>query len=317
MGPHPPARSYDERVRLSLRAAAVAVVVAAVLVPASPGAPPAPSFEGRIVFSRGGPHGGLYVLRAGRIRPVRLTARPGDDHPAWSPDGRRVAFVRYEGGRADLYLVRVDGSGLRRLTRDGRSYGPSWSPRGGEIAFGREAAGGADVYALDVETGHVRRLTRDRLVEGGPAWSPDGSRIVLAGYLEGAPPSPLRLYVVGSRGSRARRLGPRDATSPSWSPDGRRIAFVDATDGSIRMLGPDGGRVRKLLDLRDLPGGGSFAPNFTSRPAWSSDGGQLVFAAGSPATSHLYLLDLPTSSVRQLTRGRVQDESPAWFEARR
>jgi Tol biopolymer transport system component len=124
----------------------------------------------------------IYVVDTDGGGPRRVTARPlespGDFGPVWSPDGKRIAFVRAsEQDVTDVYVVNPDGSGLRRLTRTGDASEPAWSADGRTIAFSRRITSGqfeqGDLYVIDAEGGGLRRLTTSpRLVESGPVWAP-------------------------------------------------------------------------------------------------------------------------------------------------
>jgi dipeptidyl aminopeptidase/acylaminoacyl peptidase len=92
----------------------------------------------------------IFITRLGGT-PRRLTYRGGSS-PSWSPHGTKLAFGRSTGsGRAGIYLVRRDGSGLRRLTR---GAGPVWSPNGRWIAFGRSG----DLYVIRTDGQGLRRV---------------------------------------------------------------------------------------------------------------------------------------------------------------
>jgi Tol biopolymer transport system component len=241
--------------------------------------------------------------------PARITTDPGDDQPAWSPDGSEIAFNRYTNGRQDVYVMRADGSGIRQLTTDGSSSSPGWSPDGATIVFARETPGHADIYTMQRDGTDVTRLTHDALREYTPVWSPDGSSIA---FVSGS----TRIYVMHADGSNKSRIGPDNAALARWSPDGSKIAFVDERTGSISVINRDGSGMRQILDVRTLPDEGEFQPNFTW-PTWSPDGTKILFAAGSPAVSHLYIIGLYGSGLARWTTGSVTDESPAWAMDRR
>jgi TolB protein len=163
------------------------------------GTTPAWSPDGqRIVFSRRVGRGAdLYLVRAdgrGLTRLTRTVAIESD--PEWSPDGRLIAFARAGvAGDAQLYLLRPNGRGLRRVTTGplGDSS-PTWSPDSRQLAFVRndESLGSSRVFVTTVDGKRLRPLVGELQLdpaanfEGGPAWSPDGKRIV---FVRGA-----RLY---------------------------------------------------------------------------------------------------------------------------
>ena len=130
---------------------------------------------------------------------------------AWSPDGKRIAFVRRELGGAAVYLIRPDGSGLCRLTRFAPSeYTPAWSPDGQRVSYSTEVGGDFDIAVVRSDGSGWSRLTRTGLdVEA--SWSPDGKRILFA--------RDASIYAMNSDGSDLRRLttGTVDA-SPTWRP---------------------------------------------------------------------------------------------------
>ena len=104
---------------------------------------------------------------------------PGDFGPVWSPDGKRIAFVRESPeGVTHVYLVSRDGSGLRRFTRTGDvvPFSVAWSPEVPLIAFSREVAAHdfeVDLYVVGVDGRGLRRLTKTpRFDEDGPVWAP-------------------------------------------------------------------------------------------------------------------------------------------------
>ncbi len=113
--------------------------------------------DGRIVFRGCGPMcevWGLYVTDEQGANQTLLLADPSATAPAWSPDGRWVAFMSNRDGNWELYLVGADGLGLRRLTNGPEHDGvPTWSPDGQWIAFLSHRTGAWGVYALPLQPG--------------------------------------------------------------------------------------------------------------------------------------------------------------------
>jgi Tol biopolymer transport system component len=120
------------------------------------------------------------ALRGGRSR-LRVVTRTDDavpeEQPAWSPDGKQIAFTSHRTGTSDIWIVDADGDGLRNLTPDpSLDEGASWSPDGTSLVFGsnRDASSplGGDLYIMNADGTGLRRLTNGESY--APAWSPDG-----------------------------------------------------------------------------------------------------------------------------------------------
>jgi Tol biopolymer transport system component len=213
---------------------------------------------------------------SGRVRPLTSTVSPFvDASPTWSPDGRRIAFVRYdhyeESPENGVYVIGTDGQGLRRIAVFGsstnESFWPSpptaidWSPDGKLLAFvawGIPVPRGPDenevVALLDPESGkitHVRHLAGAR----GVAWSPDGR--TLAVTREGVSAASRGVFVVPAYGGPARRIvATRYARGVSWSPDGRQLAF-----GAVMPTG------RKDFDIFTVRLDGNGLKRLTANPS--------------------------------------------------
>ena len=173
----------------------------------------------------------------------RLTRGGSDDSPVWSPDGRRVAFVR---GSGRVYTVRARGGG-RRLLVGGSD--PDWSSTG-ELAF---VAGGAGSGRAPIRVrepgGRIRRLG---VLGSGPSWAPRGDRLAFSGYDRTT--QERALYVINADGTGLRKIWDGDERvplAPTWSPDGRRIVFIDdfqdGYTGWVYGIRPDGGRRDVLI----------------------------------------------------------------------
>ena len=223
--------------------------------------------------------------------------------PAWSPDGERIAFARYDASRDPqlngIYVMNADGTGLTRVTGPGFDS-PTWSPQGDALAFRGFSTSCTDVcrtiYVQELREGSVMR----RVAASGfaPAWSPDGTRIAFV-HEELIPSSwdgediwsgMKSLWLVNPDGSGLTEITPASSyiSRPTWSPDGTRIAFdMRATHShnpfafDIYVVRADGtGRVQLTTQPACSDVGSCRQGTANGAPAWSPDGTRVAYDYG-------------------------------------
>jgi TolB protein len=181
--------------------------------------------------------------------------------PAWSPDGRELAYVSFETRKAVVYVQEV-ASGKRRAVAafKGSNSAPAWSPDGRQLALTLSRDGGSQLYLMERDGSGVKRFTQSSAIDTEAAWSPDGKQIYFVSDRGGGP----QIYRQPVAGGNAERLSFNGSynISPAPSPDGRLLAFVTRDGGAFRLQVMDlaDGKVRAVGETRDDESP-SFSPN--------------------------------------------------------
>jgi Tol biopolymer transport system component len=201
--------------------------------------------------------GNVWVMNADGTNKQRLTSGPTEDaDPAFSPNGRWVAFVRYN----DIFMKSLYGGGLRRLTNtpDYLEHSPAFRPGGGRIAFSRAGftpgcgcanlpelatmhRDGTDVREItDIGSGHVES-------PGAPDWSPDGSTLVYSVYNYNTEVGHIETIKPDGTGRQTifDPPFPHGWSSPVFSPDGTKIAFAS---GKLFTINADGSGLSNITN---------------------------------------------------------------------
>jgi Tol biopolymer transport system component len=328
-------------------AALVAVSCGSSSPPTSPSTP-----EARIVYELFRETSSLFSVLPDGTERIALTS-PGDEvydsDATLSPDGSTVAFTRSDSSRSNLFIVGVDGEGLRRLTTGKqKDQEPVWSPDGTRILWVQLGIG-LRVMATKGDDGSTL-ISKGQIL--GPSWSPDGSRVTFArSRPHGVYDDDTDIFVAAADGTAVRRLtkNGRDDFGPLWLPDGDRIVYfgrLGGLDGIIVMnsdgtdkrlvtefiegrgafsgvLSPDGSQIAYTLvsdDLGDFDVYTTILETGESRrlidmdasadPAWSPDGSRLAFSATNVGAGKYDLFTVsPDGSNVQVVSEQNGDEA--------
>jgi len=264
---------------------------------------------------------------------AQLTTDPSDRDPQVSPNGRLVVFSRAVQTVPDrftprIFVVGIDGSGLRQLTDGGSAEAdsqPTFDASGTRVFFVRinseEPGQGRDIYSIGLDGSGLTRVTSGPADDNYPAASPSGRQIafVRVNYPPGIPQgSAPHIYSVRPNGSRLRDLTPRLPTADPWdldfSPSGRVIAFATEGNqlrGDIFTLRSNGGPIRRLTNRghgkRIFP-----RPYGYTNPAFSPTGDSLLAVARSGTSPRLARIRLADPDHPRILALSLSGSAPVW-----
>lgn len=294
------------------------------------------NIEGRLLFVQ---DGNLYLHEGNATR--QLTSDRTARDPAWSPDGRRIAFVRRETSYSDIYMLDARGGVPTQITFNRGSSEPwtqafmhevvwaaqpNWSPDGTQITFlSQVAPPEADppvenpiaIYSYNVSLVGQRQPTNaDLLVQDdaanlqNPAWSPDAALLAYVRVPRAEGAKQIMLYDANTGQTTPFPGIPENTYDPAWSPDGRWLAFAanvnGATDVWVIPHPRIGGTPVRLTTTGN-----------TRAPAWSPSGTQLAFVQVGKGGSNVVVLTLnqagntltPGATTRLTTNGQIDANS--------
>ncbi|MGE5231812.1 MAG: hypothetical protein ACM3NS_08715 [Deltaproteobacteria bacterium] len=227
--------------------------------------------------------------------------------PAWSPDGRRMAFTKLVQGRGGIFIQTIATGEVAQLpgTNVGLNITPMFSPDGQRVVYARSDEKGTDIFVATLGGQTPQRLTVGRFSDNlSPTYSPDGRRIAFISTRAGPP----QLYVMGADGTEQELFAPFDfgvtgpSYAPEWSPDGSSVVFHREVSGTpqVFVLTVAGRKLRQITSM-----------GRNEDATWAPDGRHLCFVSDRTGARQLWVIDTETGRNRQLsTPGWAR--LPAW-----
>ena len=183
-------------------------------------------------------------------QPIRfISSTQIEQYPAYSPDGRRIAFMSERSGTDEIWICDSDGSGARQLTSFGGAaiYGPSWSPDSQNIALTVAQRGmKEDIYVVSVKGGVPRRITTDPAEDKWPYWSHDGKWIYFSSTRSGRE----EIWKMPYNGGEAVQITRNSGDIPQESEDGKFLYYMKGWPDAVSVwrTSVDGNQEAKVLE---------------------------------------------------------------------
>jgi TolB protein len=222
--------------------------------------------------------------------------------PAWSSDGKWLAYTAYKKGKMGLYIKHLKGKQGVVVSKKGINISPAWVPGKFELAATFSFSGDQKIYLLTGRGKIIKRLTDKWGIDCSPSFSPDGKKMAFVSDRSGTP----QIHIKDFNSGRVERLTfhGKYNTEPSWSPRGDKIAYSAIENGEINIcvVGFDG---RESIPLTRHAG-------YNESPSWSPDGSLIAFTSTRDGLYKIYVMTVYGTDQRRLLALPGNQTNPEW-----
>jgi Tol biopolymer transport system component/serine/threonine protein kinase len=252
----------------------------------------------------------IVLLEVDTGHKIQITAPPagmiGDMGPAFSPDGRSIAFIRaISGGVDDIFIAPTNGVGeVRRITSDRRYIiGLAWAPDGKSLVFSTNRLGSHTLWRVSSDGGPIERVQGTAENVSDPVISRDGRKLAYSQFYVDT--NIWRMDLETGKQNQFITSTQYDS-SPAYSPDGNRVAFRSSRSGQPEIWIADTSRPAMARQMTRME---AARPGF---PRWSPDGTRIAFNARPDGPADIYVADVSTGQAKRLTNEAAEDIFPNW-----
>jgi TolB protein len=262
-------------------------------------------FSTRIAYVTKG--GGRFTLRVadadGEGGQVALNSPEPIISPAWSPDGKELAYVSFESQKAVVYTQEVQ-SGKRRAIANfrGSNSAPAWSPDGRDLAVTLSRDTGSQIFLINRSGENLRRITTSQAIDTEPVFAPDGRGIYFVSDRGGGP----QIYRASTNGATVERITFSGSynISPAISPDGRTMAYISRQGNSFKLYTQDLTGNAQPVALSDTTDDES--------PSFSPNGRLIIYASRVQGRDVLMTTTLDGKIKARLVSTTADVREPVW-----